>query len=299
MKPAAFKCVGCQTEIVEQGHFATCKTPPAPVGWLLSIIDRVVGDKDHCDGKVTTTRLASCPRQILIEDFDDQLVFDPMRHNSVDFGSTIHSQIQKFTPEALGKVEWLVSGEIDLGEDVKVTLTGRIDFASLDGIIYDYKTASETSHKFKWNAKKPDENLSIQFGINAALAEQTRLREGVAQKFNRGVAWYGAMTSAKHPAPSWFPMEVPILPTQQIGNIKPAGGKTTVRDIARMLTWAVKLIKEIDAPRGTPEWKKAFTMILNEVPMVGESMFGGSKCALYCGPAQPVCFAAANRPVLL
>jgi hypothetical protein len=86
---------------------------------------------------------------------------------------------------------------------------------------------------------------------------------------------------------------------EDVGNLKPSGGSATVREIVGMLNWATAKIGAIEAPKGTSEWYAAFNGIVNALPMVGETMFRGDKCLLYCGPAKDYCFALAGKRGLL
>jgi len=276
-----------------------------PLGWIIGITKDRLEDTDHAGGQITATRLLTCPRQTLIEDFvrplaedpDFGLVFDPTRFNSARFGTAVHADIAANTPGGYKEIRFPMEGQeptvLDVGAGVTCAVAGRIDFISPDTItVEDYKTHSETAHKFKYNAKAgKDAELRVQYSIYKALVEASV--PGI--KIEKGRVWHGAMTSAKHPAPPWFDREVEFMPLVQCGEIRPYGSKYKVREIIRMYQWALGEIGKIEAPMYSAQWYGVFTEIIRGVPMVGETMFGGEKCLTYCGPAQEFCFYTAER----
>lgn len=313
MNPKAYFCRntgvgGCGTEVpLDHWRGLQCPHPPMPLGWIIGIIEDQAGDSTHAEGNITATRLFDCPRKVLIEDFVGPaaprggLVFDPTRMNSARAGTVIHADIAKHTPGGgYHEIRFPLDGQeppvLDLGGGVQVPISGGVDYIEPNIVcIEEYKTHSESAHKFKWNRKAADPEVRAQVGIYKTLIE--RALAGV--RVEKARIWHGAMTSAKHPAPPWFDIEVDPMTLQEVGDMRPFGAKQTVRDIAAMYLWALAKIREIPATRETPEWYAAFDSIVNTLPMVGETQFGGEKCLTYCGAAQPYCFGCAGRKGLL
>ena len=309
MKPVAYFCP-CVQGAVPLDHWSAfkCKALPMPLGWIIGIT-KGMDDPDHSGGKITATRILDCPRKVLIEDFvrpraDDPnfgLVFDPRRFNSARFGSVVHADIAANTPGgAYKEVRFPLPGQepvsLDFGEGVVQTISGAVDYLAPDTIcIEDYKTHSETAHKFKWNRKSAEPELRAQFSIYKTLVE--RCIEGAQVTQMR--VWHGAQTSAKHPAPSWFQLEVPPLALEDIGAMRPFGALQNVRSIIKMLQFGLTGIAAIGAPPDSTEWYDEFNAIVGQLPMVGETMFNGEKCPTYCGAAQPYCYRVAGRAEIL
>jgi hypothetical protein len=309
VKPVAYfcPCVGGRVPLDHWSAFK-CKDLPMPLGWILGIT-KGLDDPAHSGGNITATRILDCPRKVLIEDFvrprledlNFGLVFDPRRMNSARFGTVLHADIAaNMPPGAYQEVRFPLEGQppvmLDFGEGVVQSISGAVDYLSPDTIILeDYKTHSETAHKFKWNRKAAEPELRAQFSIYKALIE--KCIEGA--KVTKMMVWHGAQTSAKHPAPPWFKLEVPPMAIEDIGSIRPVGALVNVRSIIKMLQWGLGEIRAIGAPPDSVEWYQEFDAIINRLPMVGETMFNGEKCPTYCGSAQPYCFRVAGRAEVL
>lgn len=279
-----------------------------PLGMIVGITKDLGEDRVHADGNITATRLTDCPRKVLIEDFvkplkEDPsfgLIFDPRRWNSPHLGTIIHAHIAANTPgDAYKELHFpLPHCEppiLDFGDGVKCAVSGTVDYLAPSTIrLEDYKTHSETAHKFKWQRKAAEPELRSQFSIYKTLVEGA-IRGAEVKDM---LVWHGAMTSAKHPAPPWFKLEVPFLPLNEIGNIRAYGAQHTVRDVIKMYQWALGEIHKIPEPRNTPAWYGYFNAIVQKIPMVGETQYGGDKCTSYCGPAHPYCWALAGRTSL-
>jgi len=314
MKPRAYLCkktalgAGCGKEVpLDHWHSGSCPRPPMPLPWIFSILGTTMGDTDHVDGKVSATRLTNCPRKVLIEDFvtpehpGGGLVFDPSRLNSANFGNAVHAWMEKWTPEgAYKEIKFPVKGQkapiLDLGEGVKIQVRGTVDWLAPDTVcMNDYKTHSETAHRFKFKFGGAAPELRAQFSIYKALIEDAI--EGATVKKAR--VWHGAQTSAKHPCPPWFDQEVAFMTMQDVGSIKPFGADFTIRDIAGMYNWALHKIGEIPHKQNTKDWFACLDAILCQIPLVGEKIFRGTMCTTYCGSAQPHCYVLAGRPQIL
>jgi len=278
-----------------------------PLPWIFSILGTMLGDKDHCDGKVSATRLTSCPRKVLIEDFvspkhpNGGLVFDPTRMNSANFGNAVHAWMEKWTPEGIYKeIKFPVKGQpppvLDLGEGVKIAVRGTVDYLSPDIVVMeDYKTHSETAHKFKFKFGGAAPELRAQFSIYKTLIEDA-VKDA---KVKKGRVWHGAQTSARHPSPPWFDQEIAFMSMEDVGSIKPFGADYSVRDIAGMYNWALHEIGAIKEEKSSPPWFQQVDAIIAQIPMVGEKIFRGTMCTTYCGSAQPHCYNLAGMPQIL
>jgi hypothetical protein len=306
MKPRAYFCP-CVEGPVPLDHWTSgsCTDHPMPLGWIIGITKDRAEDRVHCEGNITATRLTTCPRQVLIEDFvqpmpdhpDFGLVFDPRRMNSARFGQVVHKDIEVNTPPGGYKeLQFPLEGKepplLDFGGGVTCRISGKVDYIHPNIVcMEDYKVHGESAHRFKWNKRAGDPETRSQFGIYKKLIEDSV--EGADIK--EAIIWHGAMTSAKHPAPPWFKVPVVPLSLEEIGEVRPFGARHSVREIIKMYQWATEQIGKIEKPRHTMEWYEEFNKIVNVLALVGETMFGGQKCLSYCGPAQPYCYALAGR----
>lgn len=289
-------CVGGQVPL---DHYNTgkCPMPPAPIGWLCGVVKAAMGDTLHCDGAMTPTRLTACPRAVLIADYEDTYL-DTRSHDSMMNGTIVHEFIRANAPEGMyyPETQFPVEGHpapMFLG----VPIRGRIDLLHADMLtIEDIKTKGEyPAKKMLGKLQTEDEDTS----------QVNLYRLAVQQMFdvdarNLGV-WVGWRASARplpdrlDPSdargvaaakPAWFKVPAPVRNEAWIASVKPWGGRYTVGEIFDMYGWYRKA-----RAGGT-----AHVEALAQVPMVGETMFGGKKCSLYCDPGvRDVCFAHMGR----
>lgn len=308
---------------VDHWSSGACPNPPMPLPFILGIMADKAADTEHAEGNLTATRISRCPRATLIEDFigpdapGGGLAFNPVRWNSATWGTALHEWMAKHSPPgSLVEVRWprpdAQAIVLDFGEGVKAPVSAQADFLPADkAVVVDYKCHSESAQLTKWWFRgKPDEDLVIQFNVIRTLVEA----EWPDAKVEKGVFWHGAMTpemrtlpgckgcgapKRKMPfeAPPWFVQEIPRVSLQELGGTKPKGGRTTLREIVSMLLWGREEIRVVSAAvkRGTPEWYAKVNGIINTLPMVGEQMYRGDMCLVYCGAPQDYCFGIAGR----
>lgn len=253
-----------------------------PMAWARRIVAGRLGDRYHADGRLTTTRILTCPREALFQDLKD-VSFDVRSANSMEWGTAIHSHLET-DPDEDQYVEIrfggpgdtlpaarLFVGMIDGLMDEGVLICGKVDHITLGyGEIHDYKCHSENSQRFQASGKL-DPTTAAQLNIYRLAIEQ--VVPAAAGKFETLIVYHGAMTSARGPEP-WITAVQPMMTEQQILGVKPNGGDHTVREI---------IIAYRDFER-----RKAEGCPLDEnlaqVLLGGRSMFGRKKCTDYCQP---------------
>lgn len=295
MRPRALWCrrvpqtgAGCGKE-VPLDHFDAgggCPRPPAPKAWIRSIIRRVLGDERHAGNRITVTRLLGCPREGAIYD-NIPLVLDPMDFNATAQGTLRHEEMEKGADS--GWVEVPVKG-LFLGEVVE----GTIDYISPRGVLEDYKTHGESSQVLKWKKGGVENEVRAQGSLYKLLLAQTpptkecAFPEQIAAGLKVMRVWHGAEVAARCAAPPWFDVELPWMEEEEIAALKPHGAALTVREILGL--WR-RLQDDIGKAAGDSVKVDA---AVNGVPLVGEGIWGGSKCRTYCGALRD-CWRLAGR----
>lgn len=241
-----------------------------PQAWAASIVKDRLADRYHADGRLTVTRLLTCPRETLIADYMD-VAFDPRSMNSIHWGTAIHAALERDS-ENLQYVEIRFGGpddELPAANLLGVKIAGKIDHITAGfGEIHDYKCHSEMAQKFvgrQMGNQAPQLNL-YRMGLMDVMPE-------TKGKLERLIAYHGAMTSAKGPEP-WIPETLPIMTEAQILAFRPSGGEASVVDIIRAyLKFNVRQVEGMDLNEN-----------LKLVPIYGRSMFNRKKCTSYCQP---------------
>lgn len=242
--------VKCPCGATAADHFdgPSCGREPIPPALIRSILSRERADERHADGRLTVTRLLSCPRQAAICDFIG-ITFDPRRHASMHLGTIIHEQLARYAPEGCGEV--VVEGEIG-----GVCYSGAADVLTPE-LIEDYKVHSETSQRWKVKGahKHPnDEDAQLSLLQLAAGGPPRKLR-----------AIHLAMT-AKDGPPMQIVSESEPMTEEELLNYRPKGGVSSVKD--HIGDWQ-DLLRPPSAG------------MIGRMPLRGQSQFGGKGCD-YC-----------------
>ena len=253
-----------------------------PLAWARRIVRGRLSDRYHADGRLTTTRLLTCPRETLIQDLLP-VVFDVRAANSLEWGTAIHSHLET-EPEEDQYVEIRFGGPGDalpparlfaglggLPED-GILICGKVDHVTLGyGEIHDYKCHGESSQRFKASGKL-DETTAVQMNIYRKALEQVVVG-ATAGCFQRLIAYHGAMTAARGPEP-WIPQVQPMMTEEEILNTRTSGGASTVREhIEDYIGFTARAAAGVELREN-----------LKLLPLRGRTMYGKKKCSDYCMP---------------
>ena len=266
----------CEGRSFPPDHYTSgaCSNPPMPLAAIRSILLSEEADKFHAGGRITITRLLTCPREIAIADNCDIDGVDIRTFDSRRKGSVIHADLQAHAAKGYAELEFPQEGRPAptlLGEPV----SGRVDNVSADfSIIEDYKSHSELSYKMKGIPEGGPDNDTAQLNIIRVLIARGVLDippEGYRPKL---VIWHTAQTSAGRPP--WIPIEHPYMSEEEIGEFKPCRGDYTVTQILgyyRQFRFDMEMGVDLD-------------VALRQIPLVGRGFkFGkkpNQKCLVYC-----------------
>src|SRR6267143_5516598 len=185
-----------------------------PLPRILGILANVAGDTTHRDGRITATRVLTCPRQVAIED-NIPAPFDVLSYNSIYDGVLEHVAMQRTAPPGAYTEIHLPPEGRPIPRLFGVEIEGTVDFVTADlREIHDYKKHSESAQAFKFESGGADQEVAAQLNIYRLMLEQCV--EGA--HIEKLLVWHGAMTSAntktfrtKQPVPPWFAVELPLM----------------------------------------------------------------------------------------
>lgn len=233
------------------------------------------GDRFHSGGRITATRLLTCPREVAILD-SIPITYDPVRGHSAYIGTLVHKDMEEGgEPGEYTEIEVPPPG-CDPPIVCGIPMRGKIDDVSapLDGI-GDYKFHGDRSYNFKADRGGVSPELRAQLSIYKYAIE----RSVPGANIKRLWCWHGAMTAATNGTGPWFDVEVPPMTEEEILNLRPLDderkpGKQpyTVRDFIKMYAdHAERVANGMDVRES-----------IKLIPLVGRPMFGGKKCTNYC-----------------
>lgn len=267
MKIASLSCA-CTEGNLPLDHFSSgeCTSPPLPLELLGGIFTHLTGDTFHADGRITATRLATCPREIAIVDALAIEGVDLTKGNSTFWGTMKHLELWKRKLPGT-----TVEIEIPPTPLFGVMVSGKVDKVSADlSTIEDWKTHAENGQRYA--VKEVKASNIIQLNIYALLLKKSR---GIDIK-NLAI-WHLAEVGGSG-VPCGYRQEIPLLPEEVIAEMPiDEGTSVTVQEIAdayRVNAAARPLLGE-----GTrEEWLRWFKLF----EMVGVNLFNGKKCEKYC-----------------
>jgi hypothetical protein len=221
----------------------------------------MASDKYHREGKITATRLLTCPRQVMIEDFLPTEGFDLAKASNLHWGNIAHAEVEKHSPP------WLYS-EVELEAEIcGIQITGHLDMAASDLLwVDDLKTHSES--KQRREAKKPgmDSGVRAQESIYALCIEKMKPGTKVQELRSSHLAH----TSAG--VPSSFKRRSLPMTEDELAAYCPAGGSSTVAEL--VLDYKSFKLRQEEG------WDIRENIAF--MPLRGVDMFRGSKCEKYC-----------------
>jgi len=281
---SALFCPACKIETTDFTHWVS-DTHPECVGsaqaraWWHSLLNHALNDTRHRDGKITVTRLLTCPREWLLADFLPH-TFDPRTQHTPAVGTLVQAAIAKFPP-----IGWVAEREVQ-GELLGLPLSAAIDLSIMFeapisedwplnwGKICEGKfhsTDSERDEKTgvwgKWKHAKADHFCQV--NMQRILWEQC---EPGLKVVEMKVARSSMIGDGKE-MPAW---DVPVWDEDKIAAHRPGGGDFTVAQIAGFAHQALTFINE----RGPLD--DYGNLVADAVPLVGRSMFNKKKCTDYC-----------------
>ena len=267
---------------IPRGKEGACTRPPMPPGLIRQIIAGAVNDTRHADGNVTSTRMLTCPREVIILD-NFPITFDPRRLHSAFIGTQVDRLIKEGSLPGEYSEVVIPPTKFFEGTKYEVEVSGAIDYLSPDAVfIDDYKFHGDRSYWYKMKSG----------GLSPELrAQLTFYKWGVEKnvpgaKVTKGGVWHGAMTAASvdddagRPETPWFYADVPFFESEEEvlrirpsdADKKPGTQPYTVGDIILFY----KAHKERVA--GGMSVMESAKM----VPLVGRNMFNKTKCIKYC-----------------
>lgn len=248
-----------------------CTLPADQRAWYQALLYRQLHDTRHRDGKLTVTRLLTCPREWLLSDFLPY-TFNPKSARTPHVGTLVQAEKAKFAPlgwvaerEVSGELWGLpVSASIDLS-----LLSGGGDMPPIGRISEGKFHAFDKDGRDPWSLK-PD--MIAQVNMQRLLWEQSEPGlQVVEMKVTRD------SMAAKESAT----FEVPVWDLEQIGRHRPGGGDFTVKQIAGFAQQVTNLVNEDDGID-----QDELVRAISDTPLVGLSMFHETKCTKYCAMRQ-------------
>jgi len=301
MQITGFRCQ-CKTDpqaILPLDHYSSgaCPAPPFMAEWITTMLMGLAGDTEHCDGKITATRLLGCPRQSILSD-EIPLALDVRRLHSGQAGTSWHKAIREGGARADSQYELRLPSTELFGVEV----SGRCDRVSLDwSEIEDWKTHGESSMGFKWrNAKsgRVDRELAAQLNLYRLIIARLILKVPDAEYRPRLIGWHMAMVRAQRgpgepppkpgykgrmpeePPPPGFRVTLPIMSEDEIGRLRPFDDEDSpgmqpysVRDIVKMY---------VDYRAARVAGATLTDALRAHVPLVGRGVWRGTMCTRYC-----------------
>lgn len=299
MKVSSLHCACARTPLpLDHYSSGACPRPPMPLPRILGILANVAGDTVHRDGRITATRVLTCPRQVAIED-NIPAPFDVLSYNSIYDGVIEHAAMQRTAPPGTYTEIRLPPEGAEPPRLFGVPIEGTIDFVTADlREIHDYKKHSESAQAFKFESGGADPEVAAQMNIYRLMLAQCV----PDAKVERLVVWHGAMTSAntktfrtKQPVPPWFAVALPLMSEEEIAAMRPHGGEHTVQQIVdayvRFETEKAEVLLPTDREVGVrgepaeynyPDDGRRLKAALKNIPLVGRGMWKGQKCQRYC-----------------
>ena len=236
MPISAVLCPACGKQPTDHFELGPCPLSPSERNWYGWTINHELADNLHADGHITPTRLLTCPRKTLLEDYTPYTL-NPLWHNSTAVGTKIHEATSRSPLRLKGKLWGLdIEGECDNYEQLPDG-TWWIDDTKSHG--------DNTASRILSDPNGPSDEYKVQFGIYAILFEQ--------QTEDMGEKCVVTRLTASHFSPlyrysEYFEfkvVEVPIMGEDWIGNVRPLGNPFTVKQLAGFYQNALAAIKEI------------------------------------------------------
>jgi hypothetical protein len=257
MPITAIRCPACEVQPTD--HFVgTCPLSPSERNWYHHIVEHELGDKLHCDGTLTPTRLLTCPRKTLLQDFTPYTL-DVASHNSPAVGTKIHEVTSRSALRLKGTLFGLpIEGECD--NHVETPTGWWIDDTKSHS---DYRMSRVTK-------EEAGDELTAQLGLYGLMFEQ----EYPDRKVGR--------LTGSHFSPyfGFRVVEVPIMDAEWIGNVRPLGNPFTVKQLAGFYQNALGSLRSPQYVTQSYEvhaWK-----IAEAVPKVGAEMLKQKKGSWMC-----------------
>jgi len=266
IKSLSCPCNGRTDNPLDHYSSGACTRFPGLMGWICSILSEQQDDRIHRNLTITTTRLTqSCAREVVLLDTHEVEGFDWRRANSLHWGNILHADLHKHAPPGYYAEVRVPPPGKDAPIVLGLPLRGTLDCVTADlGTVIDYKSHSEkkqaTTVKYP-----PGPEVVAQLSVYGMM-----LQRSYDVPMPRLIIQHGAMVSAG--GVPWYEMEVQPMTEEAILALRPFGGQYTVAD-------RVAAYKQFsaDIEAGVPLREAA-----KRVPLMGRTMFKGSKCLKYC-----------------
>lgn len=248
-----------------------------PLPLLRIIYRKEKNDERHSGRKITITSGLGCPRKTVIHRAMATYP-DPTKMWAMTRGTLLHEQIGLAMGEEAGWVTEETSPESCQfgGTLFGIPMTCRVDAYKADySELWDWKFRKDGNEYFIDPGGVAKQEDCAQLNMARLLMEQQLSKD--LSKMRMSV-WVVAGIPVR--------TEVPLYTEEQLGRIRPGGGKYTVKEIFGMLQGAY------DAWGGEPALAP---MAIRTMPMVGQEMYtsprkpGQCACTHYC-EVKDTCF---------
>lgn len=274
MPPANLRC-SCSSESQPLDHWrAGCTLPPQARAWFEGGLQRTLHDERHRDGRVTITRLLTCPRQWIIPDYL-KYTYDPLSWHKARVGTLVQEEVARYAETVGAQAEVKVAGRL-FGLDV----SGSIDLLSgnliNEGKFHAEKRMDAVMGRAKWvkPAGVPQllgDDYVAQVNMQRILGKQSGI------DVDKMIVSHSGMED-----PAWPSECAPLRDEEWIGAVRPCGGSFTVRQIAGMVSNFQTTMNE----KGWNDPAEVEETIKECVPKVGQSCWvdksGKSMCDKFC-----------------
>ncbi len=272
-------------------HFETCKArkgraafPP----WMARHAHlKIENDVRHSTLDVTATRTMNCPRQTFIEVLWDYYI-DPSKIAARERGTALHSVAAEHTDpklwytEANDPVRMTINGEIG-----GVPLSMACDAMKRDMTeIVDYKFPSDFSVRFRGPKAKKEYACQVNMARLMLGQQEWALQAGYDPETVLLTIWDHACGKQEGP----LAQEAPHMTEEEILATRPGGSNHTIEEIISIHLWMVQEYEKNGAPTDIGKLEE----IAAQIPLVGEPMFRGDKCRMYCDVSE-ICFGIVRK----
>lgn len=290
---SALFCPACKIETTDLTHWVS-DTAPECAGsaqaraWWHSLLNHALNDTRHRDGKITVTRLLTCPREWLLADFLPH-TFDPRTQHTPAVGTLVQAAIAKFPP-----IGWVAEREVQ-GTILGLPLSAAIDLSLMyattglehAGYTKEGKICEGKFHSFdkdgykEWTLK---DDHACQVNMQRLLWEQQEPGLRVVEMEVVRSSMAGAGKEMKR-------FKVPVWDEERIAAHRPGGGDFTVGFIAGKAAEALLNLKHDYVANqgflgGASTYVNVGEVVKESVPLIGRSMFNKKKCSDYCSLKQ-------------
>ena len=268
---------------IDHFHYPNDGYDHTPMPTLM--LDAILKDYNNADhyhnGPCESYSLGTgCPREALLSRFVGVRP-SPVSFNSIQWGKAVHKYL-----ESIDNGGWWHEYPIpNEGMEPATLFDGIPIWGTVDRLkkdfteMEDYKCQGDRAYTFHIN-KQPGvvkAEHAAQLNVYSMMLKKLFDKEPKSMR-----VWYGCMT-ASGMAP-WDRCDVPRMSEEQIASIRPGGGVYTFGQIIHIVHAAFKDIRKLLESKDLQAKELVETVkgMVEQIPFVGESMYGKKKCEKYC-----------------